>query len=193
MLIFLFFLISKLISCQKENNSYLIEEATPYLFTIGPHEIFFQQYDTSFQYRFFYFNALEGKPFIYQYYTNNLTALTIKDTEIIDYLSMDYLSKPDTIHTFSNLRYNNPTPNNIRYVRQSINIVYCSQDISCKYTLMFIDKQRGNYPLAEDYPIYVYSLKEFAFKVFTFINFTSDELTDNFINVCKYLELIIVF
>ena len=71
MLIFLLFLISKLISCQKENNSYLIEEATPYLFTIGPHEIFFQQYDTSFQYRFFYFlhralptslvNWLEGK------------------------------------------------------------------------------------------------------------------------------------
>ena len=61
MLIFLFFLISKLISCQKENNSYLIEEATPYLFTIGPHEIFFQQYDTSFQYRFFYFNALFKK------------------------------------------------------------------------------------------------------------------------------------
>ena len=52
MLIFLLFLISKLISCQEENNSYLIEEATPYLFTIGPHEIFFHQYDTSFQYRF---------------------------------------------------------------------------------------------------------------------------------------------
>ncbi len=123
---------------------------------ISSHEIFVYQFNTSKQVNYFQMTTIEGNPLMYGYYTTNITAFEINETDIPKFLSVGVFIQSKKLQKFDLLTIKVSYFNSIDEA-QNIVLIYCSSSIPCNYNIMHLFSINTAITIKEHYPVGIYA------------------------------------
>lgn len=166
-----FFLVFLIKSVLNLNNS-TIKVGEQYINEIEPHEIYMHQFNSSSRIVSFSLYAYTGDPLLYGTFTLDYTKFQVNEQEISKfYVPRNYFITSKSYQKYSNLIIAPPFFNDNSIVQQYIVLVYCPNEIKCKYSITLLENDNTIIFLRENLPIALYNRKTIPLNPETFETF----------------------